>query len=143
MMLEFLRQLSHEACHLFEHISTEVNGFANSKHTRPNFKKTDFTRAKGSIAFDIGLLHASIQSFASGRDNWAESVCHLQTSHLHANSSKHFVPESLYGLMPEVSEQLQWLGRGFSPARFEEGTKSLRIEHAGIHIANSTPGGSR
>nr|AUW31331.1 hypothetical protein [Cladonia uncialis subsp. uncialis] len=89
VMLEFLRQLSHEACDLFQHISSEVNKFANSKH-----QKKTFTRAKGSIAFAMGVIHTSIQSFASGKDDWAES---------------HFMPESLYDLTPEVSGQLQWL----------------------------------
>ena len=45
------------------------------------------------------------------------------------------MPESLYDLTPEVSGQLQWLGRGFNQIRFEQGQKSLHIEHTGIHIA--------
>ena len=60
------------------------------------------------------------------------------------------MPESLYDLTPEVSGQLQWLGRGFNQTRFEQGTKSLHIEHTGIHIAFPllqadilVPGGSR
>ena len=60
------------------------------------------------------------------------------------------MPESLYDLTPEVLGQLQWLGRGFNQTRFEHGTKSLQIEHTGIHIAfpllqdkNLLPGGNR
>lgn len=45
------------------------------------------------------------------------------------------MPESLYDLTPEVSGQLQWLGRGFNQTRFEQGERSLHIEHTGIHIA--------
>lgn len=81
-MLEFLRQLSHEACDLFQHIASEVNRFANSRH-----QKKSFARAKGLIAFNIGVIHASIQSFALGRDDWAESVSHLQISHSQVNLS--------------------------------------------------------
>ena len=81
-MLEFLRQLSHEACDLFQHIASEVNRFANSKH-----QKKTFTKAKGSIAFKMGVIHTSIQSFALGRDDWAESVFHLQTFQSQANLS--------------------------------------------------------
>ena len=128
-MLEFLRQLSHEACDLFQHIACEVNKFANSKH-----QKKTFTRAKGSIAFNMGVIRTSIQSFAFGRDDWAGSVCHLQTFHSQVNLSQRFMPEGLYDLMPEVLGQLQWLGRGFNQIRFEQGEKSLHIEHTGIHF---------
>ena len=70
IMLEFLRQLSHEACYLLVQIFAEADKFANSKLRN----KTTFTREKGSIAFNLGLIHWSIESFASGKEHWAQSV---------------------------------------------------------------------
>ena len=82
VMLEFLRELSHKACDLFQQISSKVNKFANSKH-----QKKTFTKAKGSIAFNMGVIHTSIQSFALGRSNWPEQVSHLQIFYSQSNLS--------------------------------------------------------
>ena len=71
-MLEFLRQISHKANYLLIQIFAEVEKFANSKSRNKN----TFTRDKGSIAFNLGLIQCGIESFTSGKDNWVQSVNH-------------------------------------------------------------------
>ena len=71
VIVEFIRQLGQEACNLFRCIFYEADEFANSK---PRNKAT-FVRDKRSFAFNMGLVHSSVQSLVSAKSNWTGSVC--------------------------------------------------------------------
>ena len=71
VILEFVRQLGQEACNLFQCIFDEADEFSNSK---PRNKVT-FVRDKRSFAFNLGLVHSSVQSLVSAKSNWIGSVC--------------------------------------------------------------------
>ena len=69
--LEFIRQLGQEACDLFHCIFYEAPEFANLKPRN----KLSFVRDKRLFAFNLGLVHSSVQSLVSSKSNWASSVC--------------------------------------------------------------------
>ena len=71
VFLEFLRQLGQEACNLLQCIFNEAVEFANSKARN----KETSVRDKRSFAFNLGLIHSSVQSLVSAKTNWTGSVC--------------------------------------------------------------------
>ena len=71
VIFEFLRQLGQEACNLLQYIFNEAEEFANAK---PRNKET-FARDKRSFAFNLGLVHSSVQSLVSAKSNRTGSVC--------------------------------------------------------------------
>ena len=71
VILEFFRQLGYEACNQFQCLFHEAYEFANMK---PRNKAT-FVRDKRSFAFNLGLVHSSVESLASAKSNWDGSVC--------------------------------------------------------------------
>ena len=71
IVLEFIRRIGQEACNLFQCICHEADQFANSK---PRNKVT-FVADKRLFAFNLGLVHSSVQSLVSAKSNATGSVC--------------------------------------------------------------------
>ena len=71
VILEFIRRIGQEACNLLQCICHEADEFANSK---PRNKVT-FVGDKRSFAFNLGLVHSSIQSLVSAKSNAIGLVC--------------------------------------------------------------------
>ena len=70
-ILEFIRRIGQEACNLFQCIYHEADEFANSK---PRNKVT-FVGDKCLFAFNLGLVHSSVQSLVLTKSNATGPVC--------------------------------------------------------------------
>ena len=130
VILEFIRQLGHEACDLFRCILHEADEFANSK---PRNKAT-FVKDKRLFAFNLGLIHSSVQSLVSAKSNWTSSVCNSFCMDSITDYIQHFMPGDLYDVMPAVLEKLEWLAMGFNKTAFIDGRRCLRSELTELHI---------
>ena len=84
VILEFVRRIGYEACSLFQCIFHEADEFANLK---PRNKAT-FVRDKRSFAFDLGLVHCSVQSLVLAKSNWTDSVRNAFCS---GSNTDHFI----------------------------------------------------
>ncbi|KAK0509453.1 hypothetical protein JMJ35_007847 [Cladonia borealis] len=119
VVLEFNRRIGQEACNLFQCICHEADEFANSK---PRNKVT-FVADKRLFAFNLGLVHSSVQSLVSAKSNATGS---------------HFMPENVYDIVPAVLEKLEWLAMGFNKTAFVDGRRCLHSELTELHIGFSS-----
>ena len=134
VILEFIRQIGHEACNLFQCIFHEADEFANSK---PRNKVT-FVGDKRSFAFNLGLVHSSVQSLVAAKSNWTGSVCNAFCLGSNTDHFQYFMPENYYDVTPAVLEKLEWLAMGFNKTAFVDGRRCLRSELTELRIGFSS-----